>query len=243
MEPIRSGTTTERIIRVIALTTLINGFASAFLWDGHVGYPRKNAIQLTRLLGLPDEAIPPIDPALKASEAQQLIQEIPQRADRDAVQHLLGTPALAHGDWTYYVGPEGHLRIRWDRDQVAEIEWVDGIHDKTDLTFQRWFGYVLCFLGAIYLVYFVRALTFRISLTNAGLQIHGKPLIPFDAMKGLRLRDRGRGRQVELEYTSGGEKRFLLLDDYIIRKMPEIVTAICKQKGFADPFKPDAAGA
>ncbi len=242
MEPIRSGTTTERIVRAIAMTTLINGFASAFLWDGHVGYARQNAKQLPQLLGLSDEATPPINPALKAAEAQQLMRGIPQKANRDAVQNILGPPSLEHGDRTYYVGPGGHLRVQWDRDQVAGIEWVDGIHTETDLTFQRWFGYVLGVFGAIYLVYFVRVLTFRASLTNAGLQIHCKPLIPFDAMKGLCRRDQRRGRRVELEYTSGGEKQTLLLEDYIIRKMPEIVTAICRQKGFTDPFNPDASG-
>ena len=38
MQPISSGTTTERIARSTLLVVLVNGFAVAFLWDGYVGY-------------------------------------------------------------------------------------------------------------------------------------------------------------------------------------------------------------
>jgi hypothetical protein len=242
VEPIRSRTSTERIVRATALAALINGFASAFLWDGHVGYVRENARQLAELLGRPEGTLPPIDPNLTASEAQQRMQQIQPRSNRAAVQSVLGSPGLEDADRTYYLGPGGHVRVAWDRDQVAGIEWVDGIHSETTLAFQRWLGYGLSVLGLIYLVHFFRVITFRASLTEAGLSLSAKSTVPFDAMQSLRPSDTSRGQQLELAYSPDGREAVLRLDPYVIKELPAIVSAICARKGFPHPLMPDEGG-
>lgn len=240
MEPIRSRTTTERIVRATLLMVLINGFAVAFLWDGYVGYARRNAAELVGSLGLADEASREINPALTSAEAGRLMQDVESGADAAGVAAVLGPPAIEHGDDTYYLGPGGHLRIRWDQGRVARVLWTDGVHTERDLAIQRWFGYVLAVLGVIYIIHFIRVVTTRVSLTDAGLRLGGALRIPFDAMTALRPDRSGRSGRAELEYTLDGQKGAVRLDSYVVKELPAIVTAICEQKGFTNPFQSDA---
>ena len=62
IQPIHSRTTTQQLLRAGLVDPLIGGFAAAFLYDGHGGYARKNALALLRSLGLPEAPPPPIDP-------------------------------------------------------------------------------------------------------------------------------------------------------------------------------------
>ena len=141
-------------------------------------------------MGLATEVVPDIDPALTADEANRLIEDLKSGADIAAVESALGNPTLTHGDDTYYIGPGGHLHVRWDRDRMTSVRWIDGARaDDTDLAVQRWLGYALSLLGLIYIIQFVRVVTTRVSLTDQGLKIRGRPEIPFGAMAVVR-RDR-----------------------------------------------------
>jgi len=152
----------------------------------------------------------------------------------------LGSPAIERGKDAYYLAKGGHLRVRWDQDRAAVAEWIDGVHTETDLAIQRWFGYVLGLLGVIYIIQFVRVVTTRVSLTDQGLKLRGRALIPFAAMRSLRRDRSGRSARVELGYSLGGRDGFVRLDDYVIKKLSAIVAAICGQKGFTNPLSLDA---
>ena len=76
MHPIISRTTTERIVRATLAALLINGFAIAFLWDGYVGYSRKNVEALVQSLGLDPKQPPVIDEKLTAMAGDQLTREL-----------------------------------------------------------------------------------------------------------------------------------------------------------------------
>ncbi|UCC31192.1 MAG: hypothetical protein JSU86_02730 [Phycisphaerales bacterium] len=239
MQPIRSGTTTERIVRTTLLVLLTNGFGIAFLWDGYVGYARDNAEQLVGSLGLEPDPFPAITPEVTSAEAHRVIQDVSPGTAAAAVEALLGGPTLEHGDDMYYVGPGGHLRIRLDRGRVAGVKWIDGIHSESELAHQRWIGYGLGALGVLFLLHFIRVVTTRVTLTDEGLKIRGRPLIPFAAMEALRAGGSGKSRRVELGYSLDGRRGLLRLDEYVVRHLPAIVAAICERKAFTNPLKPD----
>ena len=236
MQPIRSGTTTERIVRATLLMVLLNGFAVAFLWDGYVRYARQNAEELVQSLGLAAEAIPNIDPALTEDEAERLTGRIEKGDDTAVVADLLGEPAIEHGGDTYYLGPGGRLRLRWDRGRVADVTWLAGSHNDMDLAMQRWLGYALGIIGLVYIIHFIRVVTTRASVTDEGLKLRGNLLIPFAAMTSLRRDRSGRAARVELGYSLDGRDQFLRLDDYVIKDLPAIVAAVCEKMGCPDPL-------
>lgn len=241
MHPIISRTTTERIVRATLAALLINGFAIAFLWDGYVGYARKNVEQLVVSLGLDLHPLPVIDKNFTAMAGDQLARELREGLSSEEVETRLGAAALSHGDDLYYLGPGGHLRIHLDHARVESAEWIDGIHAETDLAWQRWIGYALAVFGMASAVQFLRVVTIRVSLTGEGLKVRGGQRIPFSAMTKLLADRSGKGRGVKLEYSVDGRMGSVKLDDYDVKKLPEIVAAICEQTGFSDPNNPEGA--
>ncbi len=239
MEPIVSGTTTERIARTTLVTVLVSGFAIWFLWDGYVRYPRDNARQLLESLGLDRNQTLTINPKLTTAEARRLMGAVRNRAPYDEAEAVLGDPAIEHGDQAYYLGPGGHLRLRVASGRVAAIAWIDGVHSEMSQALQRWLGYVLGLFGLILLVRFVRVVTTRVSLTDAGLKVRGHPTVPFSAIKSLRRERSGKIGLIDLGYEVNGQKRVARLDNYVINKYDAVLTAICEQTGLADPRRAD----
>ncbi len=241
MNPIISRTTTERIVRATLAALLINGFAIAFLWDGHVGYARNNVEELVRSLGLDLQSRPVIDKKLTAMAGDQFTRELREGMLSDKVETRLGAPSLSHGDDLYYLGPGGHLRVHLDHSRVESAEWIDGIHLETDLAWQRWIGYVLAVFGIAAAAQFLRVVTLRVSLTGEGLKVRGGQRIPFDAMTKLVADTSGKGRGMKLEYSVDGRVGAVKLDDYAVKDLSAIVEAICEQTGFPDPHRPEGA--
>lgn len=265
--PVCSGTTTERLLRAALLAVVINGFAAAFLWDGYFGYARQNVESLVKSLGLPvqprragglaGDPLPAIDPKLTKELGRSLVaQQAPARRGRipdDApspgapgvlpaisrVAETLGEPALRNGDDAYYLGPAGHIKIHRSRGRIVSVEWVDGpAHTATDLVYQRWIGYVLGVLGLVSLGQFVRVATTRAVLSDEGLRIRGRPLIPLEAISGIRDK-RGSGGTVEIEFRDGKAAGSVELDGYVYRNRDAIIEAICEAKGFVNPLQPE----
>ncbi len=241
MHPIISRTTTERIVRATLAALLINGFAIAFLWDGYVGYARKNMDQLVRSLGLDPDPWPVIDYKLTAAAGDQLARELREGTPAEKVEAQLGKPDLSHGDDLYYLGPGGHLLLHLDHASVKSVEWIDGIHPETELAWQRWIGYALAVFGIATALQFLRVVTIRVSLTVDGLKVRGAQRIPFNAITGLRADTSGKGRGVKIEYSVEGRTGSVKLDDYVVKNLSAIVAAICEQTGFPDPHNPDGA--
>ena len=239
MQQIVSGTTRERMIRSSLGVIFVSGFAIAFLWDGFAGYPRDNARQLLSTLGLDSSERHTIDPKLTASEARKLVEEFVPGTDAAAVTDRLGPPIFEHGRDSYYLGPGGHLRARIEEGRVLNVEWTDGPHTETDLTYQRWIGYVLATVGLAFIFRFLRVVGTRVSLNDAGLKVGSRPRVPFDAMTALRADDSGKGGRIELSYSIDGRNGRVRLDDYVVKDFSAIVTAICERAGFPNPHEPD----
>jgi hypothetical protein len=218
------------------VTILINGFALAFLWDGYVGYAQKNARQLVRSLGLNEAVQPIVNPRLTADEARGLTQRIAKGATFETVTTALGNPPLSHGDDAYYLGPGGNLRVHLERGRVESFEWRDGVYTETDQALQRYLGYVLGVVGIGVIVRLVRVLTTRVSLTEAGIKITGKPTIPWEAITALRAANVKSGRCIELDYSIADRRRRIRLDDYVVKDFDAILAATCERAGLPNPY-------
>ncbi|UCE58571.1 MAG: hypothetical protein JSU63_14135 [Phycisphaerales bacterium] len=241
MQPIHSGTTTERLVRSGILVLLVLGFAIAFLWDGYIGYARKNAIALIESVGVSRERTPAVNPNLTAENAQQIITELQAGMPVDDVKARLGKWPLEHDGVLYYMGPGGYLQLNIERELLTAVEWKDGPHKtESDQGWQRWIGYAMVAIGMICIARFMQIARTRVSLTQAGLQIRGHPLIPFEAMTVLRAGDRDARETITLEYSIGGRTGTVLLESCVIKRFPEIVNGIREQAGFPSPS--DAEG-
>jgi len=96
-------------------------------------------------------------------------------------------------------------------------------------------------LGVITLVILIRARGKRLVLDDTGLQIDGRPVIPFDAMTGLKTDRWDAKGWVDLEYDSNGRSASTRLDSFKIDPCKPIIAAICDKKGFTNPITDDEA--
>lgn len=230
--PVRSGTTTERLLRAAVLAVVVNAFAMAFLWDGYFGYARKNVESLVTSLGLSVDPLPAVDPNLTRELGRSLV-------DLQAGLPALGEPALRNGDEAYYFGPTGHLKTHHSRGEIVSVEWVEGpAHSTTDLNYQRWIGYVLGALGLLSLGHLLLVATTRAVLSDEGLKLRGKPLITLEAISGIRDK-RNSGGTVEIEYDTEKAAGSVKLDGYVYRDRDAIIEAICIARGFVNPLQPE----
>ena len=234
MQAIHSGTTTERLVRAVLLVIMLSGFAGWYLWDGYVGYARANARALLELLGRQDEPPPAIDWELTEELANRLSADLGDQANLVNIEARLGQPTLQHGDDTYYLGPGGHLRVSTSPQGTTEAQWNDGRYGESELKSQRGIGYVLGVLTLAAIGHLLGVLATRVSLTDEGLRIGRKPIIPLDAIAGLTIPSRGRGNVVVVEYEMDGRSRSVALDSYVVKKQPAIIAAIQERKGFSE---------
>lgn len=233
MSAIQSGSTIERITRSALMLVLINGFAIAYLWDGYVGYPRKNAIALAKSLGLEADPEPVINPKLTESQARRLMSASDGETGDLSIGEL-GRPSLEHGGDRYYLGPGGHLRIQADN---AKVEWVNGKHTETDLAWQRGIGFTLLVPGIICLFHFIRVVTARVRVDESGLKAPGAKLIPLSAITAVQRTGGRSGTAVTVRYANGTRSGSVELDDYRVKAYGEIVAAICGRTGLPNPLE------
>jgi hypothetical protein len=236
MTPIISGTTVERLIRTLLFSVLVDVFAVLYFWDGYVGYQRQNAQEFAKLLGLPTDAAPPIHGELSSAAGRRLAAELKSGEELSKAAEHLGSPSVRQPDAAYYLGPGGWLKLSLRGDRVQEATWKKAGHTESDQQLQRWIGFVLLFVGVGATLQLARVLSTRATLSDSGLRIVGRPPIPFEAMTELRKPASGRVGIVELVYESNGRGGVVRLDDYVIKKLPAMVAAICERKGFSNPL-------
>lgn len=232
MEPIHSGTTAGRIARTLLMMILVCGWSAWSLVDGYVRYPKANveSVLRTRLGIEPPDPLPVIDSELTEERASEIKEQEPF----DAVASRLGGGPFRHDGAVYYFGYGGSVRLEVKHGRVASRQWIDGPnHTATDLLIQKVIGFGLIPVGLAFIVQFVRVVTTRVSLTDAGLKVRGKPLIPLEAITGVRT---GKARGVAtVDYTLNDRAATIRLDDYVVKEQAAIVTAICQRKGFDNP--------
>jgi len=237
MQKIVSGTSTERAVRTLSLMLLIDAFTVAYLWDGYVGYARQNGQELVRLLGLPADVAPSINSRLTAIEAQRFTQAAKTGDELSSITSVLGQPSLEQAGDAYFLGPGGWLKVQLKGGRIASAAWTSGPKTESDQLWQRWIGYALAVGGLIVALRLALVLATRLTVSDDGL-LRGKQLIPFDAITAVRADPAGRSGCVEIEYSLDGRLQRIGLDRYVYKRLPEIVAAICEQKGFPNPWPP-----
>lgn len=233
MQKIVSGTSTERVVRTLLLMLFIDGFTVAYLWDGYIGYARQNANELVRLLGLPSDTVPSINTSLTVSVAQKVAQEVKAGNELSAIFSTLGQPSLEHGGDVYFLGPGGWLKVQLNGSRIAGVAWTNGPKTESDQQWQRWIGYALAVVGLIVAVRLALVSATRLTLSDAGLQVGGRLLIPMDAITDLKS---ARAGCVDLAYLQNTTPRSIRLDGYVYKQLPKIVAMICERKGYSNPW-------
>ena len=245
MESIRSGTTTERIIRTSILTAVLLGYAAWSFVDAYHVYPRRNVEGLVQNLNpSPDPDTVAINPKVTRAAAESI-----QPGDAmSEVKARLGEPNAVQGRGSFYFGPGGMARIASDGDKVARsgTTWRDGDHNDVDLLLQKIIGSVVGVLGLLMLLQFIRVVTTRIELSEAGLKVNsqggtrfgGSPLVPFEVMTALDSRDFRKKGWVEIEYKlADGTAGTVSLNDYVHKAFRGVVDEICRRCGFDNPLQ------
>jgi len=237
MEPIVSGTTTERIIRTSLVFLVLAGFALYYFRDGYYGYPNANLREFLASLGIADHPAPPIDPTLTMQRAGELAGELRGRPFAQ-VQKSLGPPGLAHENQRCYFGPASRLCLTLTGDLVTEAAVAQPTHSEADLRAQKGVGWLLALIATAFGVQLVRVLATRVSLTDAGLRIRGHSLIPFEALTGIRADRYMKSGWLELDFVREGQPASVRLDNYVIREFRPIIEKICEHRGFTNPLPP-----
>ncbi|MCP4590631.1 MAG: hypothetical protein GY842_07800 [bacterium] len=241
MEPIRSGSTNERIVRTSLVTFLAAAVAGWCFYDANIGYPMENLHRATEGL----------DPPITASGELILPQvdaDVPATIDPGTfLKHLkprFGEPAWrgenAKGkDEVRYFGPAGQLIITLDRADGITADRYEPAEYKpqTDLDTQTWMGIVVGIVAALLLLHWARVLIVRATLTDQGLKLTGKPLVPFEAITGMQSDNYPKKGWVELEYSVDGRSGKLRMDDYRIKAFPEMIAEICRRKEYENPHE------
>ena len=232
MTPIHSRTSTERIVRSLLLSLLVDVFAVMYLYDGFVGYPQKNAVQFTMLLGrsAADSFAP--NSQLTAERGRRFAETLRAGQPPDKTATELGPPTVRQDNAAYFLGPGGWLKVELDRDRVISAKWFDGPHTESDQSIQRLIGWILVLVGFAATLNLGRVIATRASLTDAGLQVTGRPLVSFESMTALRSSSSAAGVS-ELDYTHDGQSATLRLDPYLYKNAVAISQAIAERKGFS----------
>jgi hypothetical protein len=161
MEPIVSGTTTERLIRAGLLAVLVSAFAIMYLWDGYGGYARDNVHSLAETLGVNPDPLPPVNPELTESQALSIARKILPGSAVEEVTAQLGPPSFQMDDHRYYVGPGGRLQFETRNGRIVEGHWHAGVHSEADINTQRWIGIILAACALAALGHLIRVLATR----------------------------------------------------------------------------------
>lgn len=255
MEPIRSGTTTERVIRTTILTALFVGYSLWSFWDGYYGYPNKNVAVLKENITPVPQTPPQINGRVVWTEVSSLHEKVHkdhQEVTEAEVVASLGEPAAREGDTSFFFGPGGMARIVFENGLVKQVKWFHGPKKESDLFTQFVIGYATGVLGLAMILQLIRVLITRAELTDAGLKVNsqggrrwgGSPVVPFEAMTALRTDDYKKKGSVELEYRlDDGTEGTVSLNDYVHKAFPAIVGEICRRRGFENPMRQaDGAG-
>ena len=245
MEPIKTVSTVERILRNSIMTTMVIVFAAYFLYDGYVGYPRKNLDKARQLLPADEQGAARISKDVGSADKDTIVQGDLLKA----IEARLGLPAWKGPaeDRVFkavWFGPGGALVVHYNATSgtVVSSRWMKGQKTELDLLIQKLLGYVLMPVGLVLLVRVLLMLARGARFSDEGLQPSGGPLIPFDAMTGWDISDYREKGRIRLSYTLGGEEGVYVLDDYKLRAFPAIVKEISRRQGFENPLRDDPSG-
>lgn len=238
MEVIRTGNTTERLVRNGIFTLMVVGFAAYCFYDWKIGYPGANLKQAVQDLPPEEQAAATINPRVTTESARQF-----QKGDAlEVIEAELGPPSwkgAAHERLeAVWIGPGISMQVVLGASgrRVAQIQLKSAKHTETDLRTQMLMGMGLGVLGIFLVVRMIYMFIEGAVLSEAGLKMTGKPLILFDAMNEWDASDYNVKGRIRLGYALNGAVGHVVLDDYKLREFKRVVATICERKGFVNPI-------
>ncbi len=214
--------------------------AGWFFYDWKIGYPQSNLQEarrrLTELLGDPARVPDPLPPQPTKDQFTQIVEK--DMRTLDAVRELLGDPLIrrraAGREVDYYASAYGlgivpHVGNRVITDEVRWDKWK---HTYAEIQQQYWCAIITLVFAAYFAWRTYRAATLRVVLDEQGIDYAGRR-IAWDAI--VRLDNYSPKGWVDIFYRRNGAERKIRLDNQKVARFDEIIDAICRHKGFADP--------
>jgi len=241
MAELETRVTLEQIIRKGILVAMVVVFGGYFAYDGFIGYPRKN---IERVKKTHPDLVPVDQPAINyavtvaAAQAIETDSTIKRVAD---VVARLGEPDYRSDDGSTvsYFGPAVVIKLTTiGGDLITSRKVVQAkFKNETDFLVQKLFALVLAIIAIPLLIHYVKVLTFTARLSDEGLKLTGKPLVPFDAITDVDTSRFKNKAYIELTYELDGEEGDLRVDDYWFKDYKAFITEICRRKSVVNPLE------
>ncbi len=234
---IESGTTADRRNRILIFTALLALFTGWFGYDGFVGYPAKNMKWAHQNLATGPDFPQPEQLKGNPQATLENLKTIRPGTPITEVRALLGEPTHQKDKDCYYIGRAsfGWFIVEGDRIAAVKNVQMNPEPSEKDIANQKRFASVTGAGALLALIFLVRVLRSRTVLDEQGLRIGGK-LIGWDDMRSLDASQYARKGWLNLEYAVGGGTGVVRLDSFHIDLFDEIVTEICRRKGFTSPL-------
>lgn len=229
------GASTERKLRSVAAALLFAAFAAYFLYDGFVGYPRKNLAALHDTLNPRPASPPPMSQLVHP----KLVGVHAPGARLESLEAHLGPPGWIGEGEARWFGPAGSLQVRVENGVISEIAWIYG--PFKDVYLQRWIGFALVAVMSGCVVLFVRVLLTRAVVDAGGLSIRGHRHIAYDEILSIVTDQWPTDGTIDLEVRHHGKPFLLRLDSYTYAGLPTLVEHVCGRKGWPVPANMRAA--
>lgn len=237
---IESGIAKKLKSRQLITAAGLLALAAWCAYDGWIKYPRQNLEELQkRLSTTQDVKHLPVQPLVK----EGIVEQTTALKTRDEFEKLLGRPAAelnlgANRVEVAWLGPDGAFKAQFENGRVVEgrAAFTKTVHSSVDVLSQQGLAAALA-LGALWVLFRLSQMSRRrFIVDDSGLTISGRPVIPWDAMRGLASEQFAEKGWVDLRYDSGGQPQMVRLDSYEIDAFDQIVEQICIRKGFANPM-------
>lgn len=237
-----SPTTNERVVRTLLLTGMFAIFGGYFLYDGYVGYPKKNLQKAVEALQPVPDQLPPIDPTMNKQRHAEIVAELkanPRTMRADLVRRL-GEPPWRNpaGDELRYFGPAGVIIVKLVGDRVQDAVFQPGEKNEAELLVQKVFGFGLSPVALFMILHLFRVIRTKVVLDDRVLAVRGRPEVPVDAITGFNAEQFAKKGFLDVSYAADGHERTLRLDDYVIRDFRPLVDELCRRTGLPHPLPP-----
>jgi len=219
------------------------GFALCFVYDGALGWPKKNRVEAERKLAAPE----PFGGQVKydslgetptKSDFDKLLRSRPTRLDQ--VRAALGEPTFTDEADHYFMSRYGYARIsaRGGTITLNPSDWVTWYKTRDEVRQQFLWALLPTPFGLYFLWRLIKAMTLRVTIDDEGMVYAGKRIAFADMVS---LRDYNAKGWIDLYYNAGSAQRKLRLDNEKVKLFDEIIAAICQAKGFRNEQQEYAA--
>lgn len=223
----------------ILRAVLFLGFALYFVYDGAIGYPRRNRDEAEKIL-----QTPPFSGQVKFDilgespdqpDFERLMKEKP--AAREQVHKVLGQPTFTADTDEYFISRYGYVKIPVKRGGLVDttgLQWRPWFKSKSAVREQFYWAIIPALPGLWFLWRLYKAIRLRVVVDDEGLLYDGQRIAFADM---ISLRDYSPKGWIDLYYKAGEEEKRLRLDNEKVLLFDEIVDTLCQAKGFPNEVK------